>query len=215
MRRSATVFAALVLLAGCTRSQQRTDTTVTQLPAIRVAGAADTIPAGTDIEVRTNETISSSSGEGHTYAAQIETDIRGPNDELLIPKGSNVELVILETRNKSGIKGPSLQLGLPSVTVRGNTYLVVSKEVRQSAGLGANQRTAEMVGGGAALGTLIGTATGGAKGAIIGALAGAAAGAAVQVLTQGDEVKIPAETVLRFRLDEPIRLQPAYPPATP
>jgi hypothetical protein len=214
MRRSATVFAALVLLAGCSRSQQRTDT-VTQPPAIRVAGAADTIPAGTDIEVRTNETISSSSGEGHAYAAQIETDIRGPNDELLIPKGSIVELVILETRNKSGIKGPSLQLGLRSVTVRGNTYLVVSKEVRQSAGLGANQRTAEMVGGGAALGTLIGTATGGAKGAIIGALAGAAAGAAVQVLIQGDEVKIPAETVLRFRLDEPIRLQQAYPPATP
>ena len=35
---------------------------------------------------------------------------------------------------------------------------------------------------------------------------GAAAGAAVQVLTQGKEVRVPAESVLRFRLDEPIQL---------
>jgi outer membrane lipoprotein SlyB len=95
--------------------------------------------------------------------------------------------------------------------VNGSTYLVISRDLQQSSGLGRNTRTAETVGGGAALGTLIGAAAGGAKGGVIGALAGAAAGAAVQILTQGKEVKIPAETVLQFRLDEPLQLQPATP----
>jgi outer membrane lipoprotein SlyB len=66
-----------------------------------------------------------------------------------------------------------------------------------------------MVGGGAALGTLIGAAAGGGKGAALGGLAGAAAGALAQILTQGKDVRIPAETVLTFQLDEPIQLQPA------
>jgi hypothetical protein len=35
---------------------------------------------------------------------------------------------------------------------------------------------------------------------------GAAGGAATQVLTRGDRVHIPAETVMTFRLDQPWRL---------
>jgi outer membrane lipoprotein SlyB len=64
-----------------------------------------------------------------------------------------------------------------------------------------------MVGGGAALGTLLGAIAGGGKGAAIGAVAGAAAGTGVQVLTKGEEIRVPAETVLNFRLDEPLQLR--------
>jgi outer membrane lipoprotein SlyB len=73
-------------------------------------------------------------------------------------------------------------------------------------GLGKNKRTAEMVGGGAVLGTILGAIAGGGKGAAIGAAAGAAAGAGVQVLTRGKEVKVPAETQLTFQLDQPVNL---------
>ena len=73
-------------------------------------------------------------------------------------------------------------------------------------GIGKNKRTGEYVGGGAALGTLVGAIAGGGKGAAIGAVAGAAAGGTAQVLTRGKEVKIPAESTLRFRLDQPLRL---------
>ena len=48
---------------------------------------------------------------------------------------------------------------------------------------------------------------GGGKGAAIGAVAGAAAGGTAQVLTKGKEVKIPAETTLRFRIDQPLNLR--------
>jgi hypothetical protein len=54
------------------------------------------------------------------------------------------------------------------------------------------------------LGTIIGAIAGGGKGAAIGAAAGAAAGAGGQVLTQGREVRVPAESILNFRLDQPL-----------
>jgi hypothetical protein len=206
--------AGLLLLAfalvGCTDSRSRTSdtTTIANPPAIRVSGAPGEIPTGTKLEVRTNESINSkSTAEGRTYQAEISTEVIGSNGEVLIPRGSPAELVVLEMREKGGIRGAGIQLGLQSVTVNGTRYLVVSKEVEQSSGLGANRRTAEIVGGGAALGTLIGAAAGGTKGAVLGGLAGAAAAAAVQVLTQGNEVRIPAETVMTFRLDEAMQLQ--------
>jgi hypothetical protein len=211
MKPAAIIIGISFVLAGCADSRNRTasTTTVSQPPAIRVSGAPGEIPAGTTLEVRTNESINSKdTAEGRTYQAEISTEVIGRNGELLIPKGSPAELVVLEMRDKAGIKGAGIQLGLQSLTVNGTRYLVVSKEVEQTEGLGKNRRTAEMVGGGAALGTLIGAAAGGGKGAVIGGLVGAAAGAAAQVLTQGNEVRIPAETVMSFRIDETMRLQP-------
>jgi len=54
---------------------------------------------------------------------------------------------------------------------------------------------------------LLGAIAGGGKGAAIGAVAGAAAGGTTQVLTRGKEVKVPAESTLRFKLDKPLRLE--------
>lgn len=167
------------------------------------------IPAGTLLDIRTNEQIDTGkAAEGQTFSAEIAKEVVGSGGEVLIPRGSRAELVLLEIREKKGIKGPGLQLGLQSVDINGQKFLVVSKEWEQSAGLGKNRRTAEMVGGGAVLGTVLGTAAGGGKGAALGGVIGAAAGAAVQVLTQGSSITIPVETVLTFRLDEPLRLQP-------
>ena len=68
--------------------------------------------------------------------------------------------------------------------------------------MGANQRTGEFVGGGAILGAIIGAIAGGGKGAAIGAGIGAAGGAVGQMSTRGRELKIPAESVITFRLDQ-------------
>ena len=73
-------------------------------------------------------------------------------------------------------------------------------------GIGGNKRTGQYVGSGAVLGAIIGAIAGGGKGAAIGAVAGAGAGAGAQIITQGKEVHVPAETVLRFRLDRPLML---------
>jgi outer membrane lipoprotein SlyB len=65
-----------------------------------------------------------------------------------------------------------------------------------------------MVGGGAVIGTIIGALVGHGKGAAIGAAVGAAGGAGAQVLTKGKEVMIPAETILKFNLDQDVTLAP-------
>jgi hypothetical protein len=168
------------------------------------------IPENSEIQVRVNEDVDSrTAAEGRSYAAQIQRDIVDQSGYLLIPRGSDAQLVIREVRDGGVATSPQLMLDLQSIRVAGHNYLVSTEDLQQSgrSGIGANRRTAEMVGGGAALGTLLGAIAGGGRGAAIGALAGAAAGGAVQVLTKGSEVRVPAETVLTFRLDQPLRLE--------
>ncbi len=68
--------------------------------------------------------------------------------------------------------------------------------------------SAKKVGGGAVLGAIIGGIAGGGKGAAIGAAAGGGAGAGVQILTKGQQVKVPSETLLEFRLQQPVTVTP-------
>ncbi len=163
------------------------------------------VPTGTAIRVRTNESIDSkTTHEGQTFSAVVEDDVVGSAGETAIPRGSDATLVI-----RRASRG-NLILDLQSVTVGGRTYGLSSGDLQERnrrGGLGKNRRTAEMVGGGAALGTIIGAIAGHGKGAAIGALSGAAAGAAVQVLTRGKEVRVPAESVLTFRLNAPLRVE--------
>jgi hypothetical protein len=62
------------------------------------------------------------------------------------------------------------------------------------------------VGGGVALGALVGAIAGGGKGAAIGAGSGAALGGGAEILTNGQQVKIPSETRLTFRLQSSVRI---------
>jgi len=62
------------------------------------------------------------------------------------------------------------------------------------------------VGGGAALGAIIGAIAGGGTGAAVGAASGAAVGTGVQIMTKGQVIRIPAETVLEFRLQAPLTI---------
>jgi outer membrane lipoprotein SlyB len=102
-----------------------------------------------------------------------------------------------------------LVLDLQSVVIGDRSYSIDTVDVSQKgkSGVGANKRTAEYTGGGAALGAIIGAIAGGGKGAAIGAGAGAGAGVLTQVLTKGGAIKVPVETVLTFRLDKPLRVR--------
>lgn len=172
-----------------------------------------TLPAGTELSVLTDENIDSSSAhEGQAFRADIAANVMNSAGQVVIPKGSEAELIIRKATSGGATGTPELALDLQSVKVGGHRYEVNSQDLEQKGtdGIGANRRTAEMVGGGAALGTLIGAIAGHGKGAAIGAAAGAAAGAGAQILTRGKTVKVPAETNLRFKLDQPLRLEAAY-----
>ncbi len=164
-----------------------------------------TLPANTQIAVRTAEGIHASNATpGRTYPASIDQDVVDANGNPVIPRGSNALLVVRDLGNNQ------IVLDLQSVNVNGQRYALNTQDITQTgqsrAGLGENKRTGEYVGGGAVLGTLLGAIAGGGRGAAIGALAGAAAGAGAQVLTRGSEVRVPAETVLTFQLDQPVYL---------
>lgn len=176
----------------------------------RTVAEARTVPAGAEIVVRTNETINSETATpGETFSAVIDRDLMDNTGAVVAPRGSEAQLVIRDVRGGGATGSPNLVLDLQSVTANGWRYLVSTGDVERSSnsGIGRNKRTAEMMGGGTALGTLLGAIAGGGKGAVIGAIAGAAAGGTAQVLTRGKQVSVPAETQLTFRLDQPLRLE--------
>jgi hypothetical protein len=161
------------------------------------------VPAGTTVPVRTIEEIEADESDGRVYRGVVDQNVVNRNGTVLIPQGSDVELMV---RN---IDDSELAIDLDAITVNGQRYGVESESSTVTAekkeGIGVNDRTGKYIGGGAIIGAIIGGITGGGKGAAIGAGAGAAAGAGAQVLTRGREVKIPAETLLTFRLQEPMR----------
>jgi len=63
------------------------------------------------------------------------------------------------------------------------------------------------VGGGAAVGAILGGIFGGGKGAAIGAAAGGGLGAGANAVTKGEQVQIPSESLIRFRLTNAIALR--------
>lgn len=201
---------ALVFSTACAERTTTTTQTAPTGPVVAQAAAPGEIPAGTELAIRTNDTIDSTAGDasGRTYSGEITREVQSSDGRVLIPRGSPVTLAVVNATEGGTTGTDSLELALRSVTINGQTFNVSTGTVEQRGreGLGGNQRTATMVGGGAALGTLIGAVAGGAKGAVIGAVAGAAAGAGAQVMTRGKEVKVPAESVLTFRLNNSINL---------
>lgn len=168
-----------------------------------------TIPIGTQLSVRTNEPIdSNTAAAGQTFSAVIAEDVLDSSGAVVIPRGSDAQLVIRSATGGGMTSASEMVLDVDSLTVSGTRYVVSTGDLEEqgSQGVGANKRTTIMVGGGAALGTLIGAIVGGGKGAAIGAAVGAGAGLGTQVLTKGRQVKVPAETLLNFRLDQDLRL---------
>src|SRR3954467_3289338 len=169
-----------------------------------------TIPNGTELSVRTNEVIDSKTANvDQTYSAVVANDVLDNSGRVTVPKGSDARLVIRSASGGSITSASDLVLDVDSLTLSGTRYTVSTGDLTRQGGqgVGANKKTAIMVGGGAAVGTLIGAIVGGGKGAAIGAAIGAGAGAGTEVLTKGKQVRVPAETLLTFRLDQDLRLQ--------
>jgi hypothetical protein len=169
----------------------------------------EVLASGTEFAVRTNEEIDSKTASANqTFSAQMDQDVLDGSNNVVVPRGSDAVLVIRSVSTGGVVTSPNMTLDIQSITVAGRRYLVSTADLQEksSTGLGANKRTAEMVGGGAALGALIGAVVGHGKGAAIGAVVGGAGGAGAEVLVKGKEVRVPAETVLKFRLDQSVTL---------
>lgn len=173
-------------------------------------GTAKVIPEGTEIAIRTDEKIDSDdSSPGQLFSATIDEDVFDASGGLAIPRGTRAKLDVRNITTGGATHSPEIVLDLFSVSVNEKEYRVLTSDVDFSnkKGLGANKRTAEFGGGGAAIGALLGGIFGGGKGAGIGVAAGAGGGLLTQLFTRGKKVKVPAETTLRFRLDRTLVLR--------
>ena len=163
-----------------------------------------TVPANTIVTIRTIDSIDSKTNQaGEVFKASLAAPIV-VEDRVVVPAGADAYIKLVSASSAGHITGRSeLGLELASIAFQGKTYNVVSSDVKQS-GASRGKRSAETIGGGAALGALIGAVAGGGKGAAIGAAVGGGAGTGVQVLTKGQQVKIPSETRLDFTLQQPL-----------
>ena len=172
-------------------------------PAPTAPGSPITLPVGQSLLVRMIDGVDSKkSNVGDVFHASLETDLT-LNGVLVARRGADVYGKLAYAQEAGHFSGSSeLELELTRMVVDGTDYPLVSDDYTLK-GKGRGGDTAKKVGGGAVLGAIIGGIAGGGAGAAIGAGVGSAAGAGVQVLTHGKEVKVPSETLLEFKLQQP------------
>jgi hypothetical protein len=172
-------------------------------PPMPVSGIQ--IPTGTPITVRMIEGVDSNVARlGQTFRASVDEPVL-VNGQTVIPRGADALAKLVEDKQSGKFEGKTvLTLALTDITINGQMVDTTTGDVsRASSSRGA--RTAKVVGGTTALGAIIGALAGGGRGAAIGAASGAAVGGGAEILTKGQQVRIPSETRLTFTLEQPIQ----------
>ncbi|MEJ2111341.1 MAG: hypothetical protein P8Z37_15795 [Acidobacteriota bacterium] len=159
-----------------------------------------TFPEGTPIVVRTTTAIDTDRNRvGDVFDAILDEPLEN-NGRVIAPRGAKAKGRIAYAEESGKLSGRSqLMLELTELILDGKSYALNTADYIQE-GSSRGKRTAATVGGTAALGAIIGAIAGGGKGAAIGAASGAGVGTGVQIMTRGEVLKIPAETILEFKL---------------
>jgi len=170
--------------------------------ASNAANTAWTIPTGSTLMVRMIDDVDSEEDRaGQTFTATLAEPLRVEGIEVA-PRGSNIRGRIAFAEDAGRIRGSAeLRLELSQIVVNGVPYALNTSEYTE-VGEGRGEETARRVGTGAGVGAIIGAIIGGGQGAAIGAGVGAGAAGTAQVLTRGERIYIPAETLLAFTLRE-------------
>jgi hypothetical protein len=165
------------------------------------------IPAGTELSIRIDQRISvKTSRAGDHFNGNVVEPIVS-NGSVVVPRGTPVSGRIDEAHRRGHFKGRSfLELRLTSMTLGGYEYPLDTRDNVQTK-RGKGRRSAGIIGGMTGAGMLIGGLATGGVGLAIGAAAGAGSGTAIAGLTGNSDIDIPAESVVHFRLAEPLVVQ--------
>lgn len=197
---------AAVTPAPVVTAPQTTSGTTSQTAPTSAPGADVLVPAGTHLVVRMIDGIDSDRNKpGDSFQASLEEPLIVDSTQVA-PKGTTVYGKLDQVKSAGRIQGQSeLRLVLTGIVLNGATHNIVTGEYDVQ-GSSRGHQTAKRAGIGAVAGGIIGAIAGGGKGAAIGAGVGAGAGTAVSVMTHGQQVHVPSETVLNFTLEQPVQL---------
>ena len=209
------VAAAAIATVACgatARDPINTPSTTTQSPSTTVpAGPTEVntsefgvVPAGQELDIRLQTTLSSETAQlEQRFEATTLADVT-QNGQVLIPAGSVVRGVVTAVERPGRVERVGrLTLSFDQMTVRGRAYPIrgMATQVFESGGIREEVGTA---GAGAGVGGVIGGLIGGVRGALLGAVIGA--GGAIAA-TEGKDVTLPAGSIIRIRMDSPVRLR--------
>lgn len=189
-------------LSGLAMSARSSSTAIPSAQSTRKV----TVPAGTRILIRMTDSVDSTKQKtGDRFTASLETNLQADN-MVVAPRGATVYGRLTQASSAGRMSGSSqLTLELTDIVIRGTAYPLVTSTYEVK-GKGEGSKTARKVVGGAGLGALIGGIAGGGTGAAIGVLAGAAGGTAIAASKKGEQLVIPSESLLEFRLGQPASL---------
>jgi hypothetical protein len=185
-------------------AQPATSAPATPAPEPEPEPVEVTIPSGTELAIRMIDSVDSEVHRtGQVFRASLDAPIV-VDGETVVPAGIDVFVRLAEAKSAGRMAGRSeLRMELARMVYQGKSYTLTSSTYEE-VGKSRGKDTAVKVGGGAAIGAAIGAIAGGGKGAAIGAAIGAGAGTGVQVFTKGQQIRIPSETALEFRLEAPV-----------
>lgn len=166
-----------------------------------------TIPAGTVLQVRLSQTLSSENSEnGDSFNATLDEPLV-VNGFVIAEKGSRIDGRVVDAVRSGRIKGKgriSVRLSALHTSDRQRVDIFTDEFVREAKASRAGDATKVI--GGAAIGAALGAVFGGGTGAAIGAATGAGAGAGSVLITRGGPAELSVETRIPFRLRDEVTL---------
>jgi hypothetical protein len=179
-----------------TRPRTETDTRAS-------TGYANEVPAGTEIDVRLQNTLNSGTTMVEDrFEATTLTDVV-ISGRVLVPAGAVMRGVVtaVEPATRTN-RTARLTVSFDQVSFGGRSYPMRGTVLEAIEGEGIRGEVGR-TGAGAGVGAVIGGILGGVKGAVLGAVIG---GGGTIAATEGREVDLPQGTVLRVRLDSPLEV---------
>jgi hypothetical protein len=166
------------------------------------------IREGTQVQVRLEEPLSSRTARMEDRVeATVELPVRDASGRIIIPAGSRVVGTVTRVqRAQRPARGGELEMMFDSLYLGSTRYDIRTRLVSVDEDLDRGD-TAERAGIGAVLGGVLGGLLGGTKGALIGLVIGGTGGVAS---SRGEEVELPAGTILTLSLEQPLSARPVF-----
>ena len=189
--------------------QQGTEQNQQEAPPAGQASVAPTLtlPVGTLVTVRTTQLLSSDlnqPGDRFTTVLEQPLVVQG----WVVSRRGQVVMGQVAGAKKAGrVRGVSqLVIELNELSLVDGQQLAIRTQLIQSSFGPSHEQDAAQIGAATETGAVIGAVSAGGKGAAIGAAAGAAAGVVGVLSTRGRPTELPSETVLTFRLENPLTI---------